>query len=49
MYPANAKADLPAEFLENTSVPRSPLTIDPATIDANREAWLDEWTTIVVR
>ena len=27
----------------------SPLTLDPATIDANREAWIDEWTDLVLR
>jgi len=49
VFPANRDAELPVEFLEYTTLPQSPLSIDPATIDANREAWLDEWTTIVVR
>ena len=30
-------------------VPSDPLTLEPATIDANREAWIDEWTDLVLR
>jgi thiamine transport system substrate-binding protein len=49
VFPANDEADLPVEFLEYTVVTRNPLGIDPATIDANREDWIDEWTNIVIR
>lgn len=47
VFPANSTAELPAEFVEHTEIPSAPLTLDPAVIDANRERWIDEWTTLV--
>jgi thiamine transport system substrate-binding protein len=47
VYPASDAATLPPEFLEFTTVPDAPLTLDPATIDANREAWIRAWTELV--
>jgi thiamine transport system substrate-binding protein len=47
VFPANETVELPAEFVEFTVVPDSPATVDPETIDANREAWIEEWTEIV--
>jgi ABC-type thiamine transport system substrate-binding protein len=29
--------------------PKQPLTLDPATIKSHRDAWINEWTDIVVR
>jgi thiamine transport system substrate-binding protein len=49
VYPANADVALPKVFIDNTSVPADPATMDPATIAANREAWLETWTDTVVR
>jgi len=46
VYPANEEAELPPEFVENTLVPAAPLRVDPETIDANRERWIDEWVEI---
>jgi len=48
VFPARADADLPAEFVAYTVVPASPLTMDPAAIEANRERWIEEWASIVL-
>ncbi len=48
VFPANETAELPAEFVEFTVVPEDPVTLDPAEIEANREAWIDAWTGIVL-
>lgn len=47
VFPANTTATLPREFIEYTTVPEHPNTIDPAVIDENRERWIAEWTEIV--
>jgi thiamine transport system substrate-binding protein len=47
VYPANADVELPDEFVRFAATPDAPLTLDPAEIDENRSAWIDEWTTIV--
>jgi thiamine transport system substrate-binding protein len=49
VYPANTTVDLPSEFTDFSVVPEDPFTLDPATIDANRDAWIDTWTDIVQR
>ena len=49
VYPANEKVALPKVFTDNASVPAHPATMDPATIAANREAWLKTWTDTVLR
>ena len=49
VFPVNREAELPAEFVEHAVVPESPLELPPEEIEANREAWVDEWTRIVVR
>jgi thiamine transport system substrate-binding protein len=48
VFPANQEVALPPEFVEHTSLPANPLTMDPAVIDANRERWIEEWTRIVL-
>ncbi len=48
VFPARTDVDLPPEFLEYTVVPEDPVTMDPARIDANREEWIDQWTSIVL-
>ncbi len=49
VYPALATADLPPEFMAYTEAPAEPLTMDPAAIEANRERWVEEWASIVLR
>ena len=46
VYPALEEATLPVEFVENTAVPADPVQMDPATIDENREQWLEDWSEI---
>lgn len=47
VFPANADAALPSEFVEFTSIPDNPSRLDAAEIDANRERWIEEWTAIM--
>ena len=47
VFPARVDAALPPEFIEHTTVPDAPATLDPAVIDANRERWIEEWTEIM--
>ena len=47
--PARADVTLPEAFVRHALVPAAPLGLDPALIDAEREAWISEWTDIVLR
>jgi thiamine transport system substrate-binding protein len=47
VYPANSKAELPEVFTDNAAVPPNPLSLDPATIAAERDAWLRQWREAV--
>lgn len=47
VFPANESVELDPAFLEYAAIPETSRSLDPATIDANRAAWIDEWTTIV--
>ena len=49
VFPARSDAALPPEFERFAVVPKHPLELPPAEIEANRERWVDEWTDIVVR
>ncbi len=49
VFPARTDVELPPEFVEYTVVPDDPVTMDPATIDANREDWIEQWTRTVLR
>ncbi len=49
VYPARADVPLPAAFEQHALVPAAPASLDPALIDAQREAWISEWTDIVLR
>lgn len=46
MFPADPATELPADWAEHAKVAEKPLTVPPADIEANRIAWLDEWSTI---
>ena len=48
VYPANTAATIPEVFTENSATVTNVISIDPAQIEANREAWIDEWTNIVL-
>lgn len=47
VFPANADAALPPEFVEFTVVPEAPATLEPGVIDANRSRWIEEWIEVV--
>ncbi|MBM3695233.1 MAG: thiamine ABC transporter substrate-binding protein [Actinobacteria bacterium] len=49
VFPALASVELPPEFVAHTRVPTAPLTMDPARIEANRDRWIAEWASIVLR
>ncbi|MDN4474049.1 thiamine ABC transporter substrate-binding protein [Demequina zhanjiangensis] len=48
VYPVSSSVEIPAEWAEYAPLAGSPITLDPAEVDANRDAWIDEWTSIVL-
>ena len=48
VYPVNDQAQKP-DFFKFAEVPTLPADIDPETIDAKREEWIDAWTKVVLR
>jgi thiamine transport system substrate-binding protein len=48
VYPADPSASLPAVFVEHAQPIADPITLDPATIGAGRERWIEEWTDVVL-
>lgn len=49
VYPARSDVALPAAFEQHALVPAVATSLDPALIDAQREAWISQWTDIVLR
>jgi thiamine transport system substrate-binding protein len=49
VFPVNQEAQLPEIFIEYTAVPEQAVQVDIAEIDANREAWIQAWTEVVLR
>lgn len=49
VYPARSDVALPAAFEQHALVPTAPLSLEPSAIDAGREAWIRQWTDIVLR
>ncbi len=49
VFPATTTAVLPDIFRVFAAVPAHPVTMDPATIAANRDRWIEEWTQTVLR
>ena len=47
VFPANRRATLPDTFVTYVQPVADPLVMDPATIAASRETWLEEWDAIV--
>ena len=47
VFPANAEVVLDDVFIEHATIPDAPLSLDPETIAAEREGWVDRWTSIV--
>ena len=49
VYPVREKTPLPAVFRRFSPPISSPLELSPATIGANRDAWIRRWTATVLR
>ncbi|MFN8223269.1 MAG: thiamine ABC transporter substrate-binding protein [Gaiellales bacterium] len=49
VYPVRAGVRLPTAFLKHAIVPKAPLQLPSDEVAANRDAWIREWTDIVVR
>ncbi len=49
VFPVNSNATPPPEFLEHSVIPADPLSVPSTDVEENREAWIEEWTDIVVR
>jgi thiamine transport system substrate-binding protein len=48
VFPARDDVALPAEFVAHAAIAESPLSVDPATIEANRDVWVERWVEIVL-
>jgi thiamine transport system substrate-binding protein len=49
VFPVREGVALPPAFAKHAVVPEAPLDLPPDVIGANRDAWIDEWTDIVLR
>ena len=49
VFPVADDVDVPPDWAEFAEQPEEPLTVDPTTIAANRQEWLQEWTEITTR
>lgn len=49
VFPVHRDAALPEVFVEHAVRPTDPLELDPATIGAQRESWIEAWTATVLR
>lgn len=47
VYPANSNAALPELFTAYAQMPDAPVTLEPAAIEANREAWIEGWAGVM--
>jgi thiamine transport system substrate-binding protein len=47
VFPVDQAVELDPAFVDFAAIPAAPLSLDPAEIDANREEWIDRWTTVV--
>jgi thiamine transport system substrate-binding protein len=48
VFPIRPSVPLPKVFTDYAVLPKTPLTVDPKTIEANREAWLKTWNDTVL-
>lgn len=49
VFPVRAGVALPPEFVRWAVVPERPLELPPAEIGRNRDRWIREWTSVVLR
>ena len=48
VFPINKNATLPDLFTKFAVAPKTPLTLDPADIEMNRDSWLSTWRDIIL-
>lgn len=48
MYPVNPEAKLPEVYVKYAQIPTEPALLDPQTIAANRDQWLNDWTEAIL-
>jgi thiamine transport system substrate-binding protein len=49
VFPVNQNAKLDANFQKFLAIPQNPAYVSPQDIAANRETWINAWTTTVLR
>ncbi|HYF71684.1 MAG TPA: thiamine ABC transporter substrate-binding protein [Nocardioides sp.] len=49
VFPVDSSVELPQEWARFAEQPTDPWQVDPSEIDANRDAWLREWSDITSR
>jgi thiamine transport system substrate-binding protein len=49
VFPANMNARLPDVFVKYAVVADKPAMVSPEAIEANRDKWIEAWTTTVLR
>jgi thiamine transport system substrate-binding protein len=49
VYPVREGVPLAEAFTKHAIQPAAPLSLEPEAIEAGRDAWIDEWTQIVLR
>ena len=47
VFPVASSATLPDEFVEHAQIADDPFILDPAQVEAQRNAWTDRWVEIV--
>ena len=47
VFPVHPEVELDQTFVDYAAIPDSPVSLDPAVIDAHREEWIDEWARLV--
>ncbi len=48
VYPVDSSVELPEAWSEFAPQPAEPLTLGPALISENRDAWIERWTDVVL-
>ena len=49
VFPVLESATLPPEFVAHAQIAEDPFMLDPAEVEAQRNAWTDRWVEIVLR
>ena len=49
VFPVRDDIELPEVFAEHAVIPENPAFVEPAAIEANREAWIQAWMEVMLR